>query len=653
MNLHDLSNQTFSTAYLADVLGVSVPSVHNRARKHGWKSAPEKKQGGGALWHFNSMDAATRNTVSVAIVREQQRKGAFVSAVPAIAPHELEALWDEFDQKPASIKERAFERQRVLLDALELHHAGATLSEAFKAVGQMSGYPAGTIRNWYFGTYSKMGVRGVDSKDWAPLLADKYKGRVTRAHCDPIAWEFLKKDYLRIEKPSFLSSFRRLNEAAKVHGWEIPCARTLHRRLFDELTITIIDYLRTGRLVNDYPDQVRRRDSFAAGQAVSGDALSFDKIHVYDETTGEVFNPRVWFFEDVHSGKILAWESDKTENSDMFRLAVYNLLGETLPKYMCIDNTRAAANKNLTGQIAGRHRFTNKSTDPVGLLKHLGIEVHFTNPDHEIASPGSKPIERAFGIGGLHSSMREWPSLIGRATSKKPIPYSEFLELLPQVVAEHNAREGRTGGICNGRSFDQVYAESLQQTTLRKPSVKMRDMLLLSQESVTVTRQGSVSIKAGRGDSKHRYHSDELASYAGETVAVLFNPNSLSDDVTIYDLNGKRISAARWMPTVAFDDSKSAREHAKHKTRRAKHIKAAAKEAARMTDLEYQQLNAGVPVSETAQPSRTTTVLSQQEVAEKLSHKVSPERQRQFRENVQKRLLAEEEDTFLPFAFNA
>ena len=650
----DLYNQRFSTAQVAKMLGVTSQSVNKRAGIHGWKRAPSRTQGGGYLWLYKDMDKDAKKRISLAAIKAHQ------AANPVVTPEQqrlIDAKWQEFDKKCGSIKERAFKRQSFLLEVIELRDAGSTLSAAFTAVSQMHGVSVGTLRNWYYGTNGKDGVgkMGLDPKDWPPFLADNHKGRVARAHCDETAWEFLKKDYLRKEKPSFLSVFRRLSEAAMLHAWIIPSARTLYRRLFEELEWTVIEYLRTGKLFNDYPDQIRRRDTFRAGQAVSGDALSFDKIHVVDETTGEVFNPRTWFFEDVYSGKIVSWATDKTENSDMFRRSVYELTGEFLPEYMYIDNTRAAANKCLTGQVSGRHRFTDKATDPVGLLKHLKINVHFTNPDHEIASPGSKPIERAFGIGGLHQSMREHPSLMGRATFKNPIPYSEFLALLPQIVAEHNARKGRTGGVCNGRSFDEVYAASVGQGSLRKPSPELRSLLLCSQEVCKVSKHGTVTLKAGQGEGKHRYYGEGLSRYAGEDVAVLFNPDNLTEPVAVYDLEARRLGTADWLPATAFNDTKAAREHAKHKARRKRFTKQAAREAVLMSELEFKQLNAPVTAGETPEPAHLTTVLSEQEVENRLSgkHKVSAERQNELRANLHKNINALSEEDAYPFAAQA
>lgn len=631
----DFDQRSFPTAYVATVLGVSPQAVNKRASTRRWEAAPEKTQGGGSLWLWKSMDKETQNKITHVVLRDYHAR-----MVPDPERERNHAAkWEEFDKKTTTIKERALERQALLLEVLKLNRAGTTLKIAFEAIALRHGKSAATMRNWYFGAGGKPGVRNIDSKDWLPYLADNHKGRVARAHCDKVAWEFLKKDYLREEKPSFSSSYRRLMRAAEVHKWEIPSDRTLRRRIFETFTWEVIEFMRTGKLHNTYPDQERDRSYYPVGHAVSGDALSFDKIKVFDEATGEVFSPRVWFFEDVHSAKVLSWYADKTENSDMFRRAAYNLAGYCWPKHMYIDNTTAAANKCLTGQVAGRNRFGDKSTDPVGLLTHLQTEVHFTSPNHEVASPGSKPIERAFGIGGLHSSMRELPEIMGRATNSKPIPMSEFLKLLEQVVAEHNSRKGRRGGICNGRSFDELFEEGLQHTRLNRVTQQLRRLLLCSQESSKVSGQGIVTLKAGRGHGKHRYFAEFLIKYAKQNVAVVFNPENLSDAAAIYSLNGKYLGTAEWQQSVAFRNTTAAREHAKHKARRAKLIKQEAKEAASMSALEYQQYNIAVPLDVMPIPEKITTQLGPAEVRKILSPKpVSQELQDKYQENLRKNL---------------
>lgn len=647
--MQPLSAQSFSTAFIASALGRTPQAVMKRARTKAWKEEKHKTQGGGSLWQFSSLDDEAKQQVTLAALT--QRKAAESANHEVDSAHEayMAAQWAGFEQKPNSVKDRAAYRYELLFEAWQLHLHGVTLTKAFTLVAQQHGESVGNLRNWYFGSKNRAGVRGVDPKDWLPILADNYKGRVRHALCTEKAWEYLLKDYMRREKPSFSMCYERLKRIAEAQSWQIPSERTLRRRLYKNFGPAERDYARHGDLRFAYPYQKRSRDTFYAGEAVSGDALNFDDLHVVNEASGEVFTPRVWFFEDIHSGKILAWEADVSENADMFRKAFYNLTAITLPSWLTIDNTRAASNKSMGGQMA-RNRFTNKATDPVGILKLMGVEVHRTNPDKDQACSGSNPSERAFGIGGLHQRMRAWPAFIGRGTSMHtPITFTEFLEALPHVVAEHNAKTGRTGGICNGRSFDEVFAASYQAHPVKKPSPALRNLLLYSQESSKVGKDGTVSIKAGQGESKHRYYADFLARYAGEYVAVMFNPDSLSDPVTIHDLNGKRLGIADWLPSVAFNDTETARRHAKNRARRNKAVKIQVKAAQAMSNDEFKMLNATVTATELPEPAHSTTVLSQQEVEARLSgrHKISAERQRQLIENMNKNITALSDEEYI------
>jgi hypothetical protein len=45
---------------------------------------------------------------------------------------------------------------------------------------------------------------------------------------------------------------------------------------------------------------------------------------------------------------------------------------------------------------------------------------------------------------------------------------AEFEQIVERGIAQHNARTGRRGGVCNGRSFDQVFAESYANGVIGK-----------------------------------------------------------------------------------------------------------------------------------------------------------------------------------------
>lgn len=652
--LQPLAAQSFSTAFIATAIGKSPQAVAMRGRK-AWEHEARRTQGGGFLWKFSSLDEDVKEQVTRAALAERRAAEEPNTAVAVAHEAFMAAQWAAFEQKPNSVKDRAAFRYELLFEAWQLHMHGTPLTRAFILVAEQHGVSVGNLRNWYYGTRKKQGVLGTDPKDWLPILADNYKGRVQYAPCTEKAWEYLLKDYLRREKPSFSTCYERLERIAAAQSWEIPSEQTLRRRLKRDFGPAERNYARDGNLRFAYPYQERKRDTFYAGEAVSGDALNFDDLHVVSEKTGEVFTPRVWFFEDIHSAKILAWEADVSENTDMFRKSFYNLTAITLPRWMTLDNTRAASNKSMGGQLP-RNRFTKKNTDPVGILKLMGVEVHRTNPDKDQTSSGSNPSERAFGIGGLHNRMRSWPAFIGRGTGmNNPISFSEFLEALPHVVAEHNAKTGRTGGICNGRSFDEVFAASYQESKARKPSPALRNLLLYSQESCKVGPDGTVKIKAGQGETKHRYYADFLSRLAGEYVAVMFNPDSLSEPVTIYTLSGKPLGIADWLPSVAFNDTETARRHAKNRARRNKAVKKQVKAAQAMSNDEFKMLNATVPLGEIPEPAITVTKLSPQEIESRLNgkHKVSAERQNELRANLRKNINALSGEDAYPFASQA
>lgn len=60
---------TYSTQKLAKYLGVSVKSVHARAKREGWQSLPRAGRGGGNLWVVSSMSAEIRDRLASALLR--------------------------------------------------------------------------------------------------------------------------------------------------------------------------------------------------------------------------------------------------------------------------------------------------------------------------------------------------------------------------------------------------------------------------------------------------------------------------------------------------------------------------------------------------------------------------------------------------------
>ncbi len=169
-----------------------------------------------------------------------------------------------------------------------------------------------------------------------------------------------------------------------------------------------------------YPAQRRDKSGIRAVEIVCGDGLKFDSTWV-DWGDGEVINTSTgWFWQDVRTGYIMAYRLAQTETMDLFRLATYDLTGICLPRVVQVDNTMVAACKAMTGGMKGRKRGKDRPGDPEGLLKSIGVErIQWTNPDKVTGNPGAKPIERSFGIGGIHKLVRTNSCFHGHGYSKK------------------------------------------------------------------------------------------------------------------------------------------------------------------------------------------------------------------------------------------
>lgn len=516
------------------------------------------------------------------------------------------AEWDRYERLSTAQKTKTAKRVTICAEIAAVVRGGVPKRAAIQAAAERAGVPAETLRGWYYQALQ------IDRADWLAALAPQHKGRVARTLCTPAAWSFFKAAYLQREQATFKETYRRCLEVASVEGWAVPPERTLLRRLHTDVNPLVVGYQRYGAewLSAHLPQAHVTKGHLAAGEANSGDGLRFDTMWVRFHD-GEVQSPVAWIYQDVATNRILAHAVDKNENTDLFRVATYKLLEVCLPRLLQIDNTRTAANKTMTGQAPFRHRFKNNAeTDPLGLLVLAGIEVQWSNPDTAVASPGAKPIERAFGRGGLHELMRGRPQFIDRGYSvATAIDLDEFTAALDEEIARFNARRGRRTEACQGKlSFDEAWDELVRARGLRVAHASLRDLFLLRSEVATVNRKtGVLSLKAGAGPKGHRnrYWAEALCWYTGEKVTVFYHPEDLTQDVTVTTMDGKVICRAQSLFNVAFGNMADAREWHKQKVRKVKAVKKAAAAQVRMEALEVQ---AGIRPSPKRRPAAPAVV---------------------------------------------
>lgn len=601
-----------AAANLSDV-ATTERGVQLTAKRNGWRSrrnlagAPlarrRKGRGGGWEYHYSVLPQRAQERL---VARDTAQRLAAEQRATGTARRETRRAgeaWDWFDRLPECRKAKA-RRRLAILEAVEaLKRGGILVNQAVHEVGRQNKTGASTIYAWFDL------VAGLDRADWLPALAPRHAGRQRQVDCDPMAWEFIKADYLRLARPSFQTCYERLKSAAREHGWQIPSSRTLYRRFEREIPKAIVVARRQGEeaLKRMYPSQERDRTMFHALEAVNADGHKWDVFVRWPD--GTVGRPVMVAIQDLYSNKLLAWRVDRTENSDAVRLAfgdVFRRFG--IPDLAWLDNGRGFASKWITGGTPNRYRFKVKPEEPSGLLTSLGVEVHWTRP----YSGQSKPIERAFR--DFCDAIAKHPAFEGAYTGNKPdakpenygskaVPIETFLKVVEQGIRAHNQRPGRNTRVCQRQlSFDQAFERSLadSSTLIRQAGAEQLRYFLLAAESVRADRESGAVKLLG-----NRYWGEVLHDHRGEPLTLRFDPDNLHEGVHIYRLDGSYVGFAECLEAAGFNDTQAARDHA----RKLGAFKKATREAARLeTQLSNEDLVRLLPEIDETEPPETKVV---------------------------------------------
>lgn len=517
--------------------------------------------------------------------------------------YERQQLWQHWEKASNEQRLRAEHRTKATALVAELVNSGLTLRLAMTTTAHKLQMSEGSLRNLYYRVQNH-------SRDlWAPLLLDRRlreKRKTSReAPISEEAWQFFLGDYLRPEEPCFTKSYELLVIAATEYGWEIPSERTLRRRVEREIDARVLVATRKGdnALARMFPSQQRTVAQLHAMEWINGDGYQHNVfVRWYN---GEVIRPKTWVWQDVHSRKIIGWRTDVSENSDSIRLSLMDAIATFgKPEHVTIDNTRAAANKWLSGGVPNRYRFKVKPDDPMGILPMLGIQVHWTSVIGGKGWGQAKPIERAFGVGGLGDYIDKHPSLAGSYTGpntqNKPDNYGDrvvdvetFIAAISEGIATYNARLKRDTEMCRGElSFDQAFERSYSNAIITRLSDEQIRQLMLPAEAVTVKVTGEFFLESGGTlyGRKNSYWHPSLANIRQRKITVRFDPRNLHSEVACYDLDGRFLCMAECRSAVAFGDTEKGREHSRQRKQMMTHTKRAARAQRRMSAIEVNDL---------------------------------------------------------------
>lgn len=578
-----LLKEWFTAAELADLALPGMPNskrgIGLRAEGDGWTD-PQREwdaaanpcgqwrervaRGGGIEYHYSLLPADA-----------QAKLVAAHMPAPAMPdPKEqlsAEQAWEWFDTQSEKAREKAAGRLNLLRHVEALTAAGHSLDVAIAlAIVEVSrSNPSLKVSPRSVWRWRDQ-VAGLHKKDWLPALADRHSGGGAAAEIEPEAWELFKADYLRLEAPTLSACYRRVARIAKERGWRLPTEKSFARRIARDISPTILTLARKGQqaLKETVKPLKRDRSHFHALEAINGDGHKWDVFVRFDDGTPDGFIGRAVMttFQDLYSGKVVAWRIDRSENQDVIRLALGDVLEQFgLPAMIWFDNTRAFANKQMTGWVPHRFRFKQREEDARGLCSIAGIEVRWTKP----YSGQSKPIERVFR--DYAQDIAKHPAFAGAYVGNKPtakpenyrskaIPFDEFCRVVSAEIHEWNARTGRRTDVAKGRSFDQVFEESYRQADalIAKPSEAMIRLFRLAADGIRADRKnGTVRLM------DNEYWASWLSDYAGRELVVRVDPHNLHDGAHIYDKAGHHLGFAPVTLAAGFNDAEAARRQAK------------------------------------------------------------------------------------------
>jgi hypothetical protein len=602
-----LSKEFYTAAELAELALPGLPGtkrgINDLAISRGWQR-PEYEdcnwrrrqgRGGGIEYHYRLLPDLPQMAL---VLRHAQpaQMSARTQAKSALATTEM---WAWFERQPDARKAKARERLEMLDAAMALTRGGAAWNRALATVAMHRKVSVRALYDWW------ALVEFTDRADWLPYLCPRYAGGGKDADMPADAWEMLKGDYLRPEKPNVTDCIRRVRMVAAERGWELPSDRTMARRLAG-LSTTTVTLRREGQkaLKALIPAQQRDRGVLHALEVVNADGHRWDVFVRWPN--GDIERPMMTAFQDVYSGKVLAWRVDVSENWHAVRLAFGDLVERYgIPDHCLFDNGRHYASKKITGGTRNRYRFRAREEEPEGILTSLGVQVHWATP----FAGQSKPIERAFR--DFAQGLAKHPKFAGAYTGNSPmakpenygktaVPLDTFLEVIAEGIAEHNARAGRTGGVCRGRSFDQVFADSYAEALIRKATPEQRRLWLLAADAVTVSRRDASVELMG-----NRFWAEWLLPLRGRKVTVRFDPEFLQEPLHVYRADGAYLGTAECLEAAGFLSAEAAIEHNRKRRALMKHWKAA---AAIENSMSIDQVAAMLPKIEEAAPPEARIV---------------------------------------------
>ena len=452
--------------------------------------------------------------------------------------------------------------------------------DALCEVASRTGHSESNLRRWLqrVAEGEAAGVAAVEALQDRPRTGRPAK--VWDESGAELAWTTWKGLYLEPEQRPASVCWHRVSQIAALRHWKIPSCRAFLRRLRAQLPARDVIRAREGRIaaLATFPFQARSVADLKPLDYVNGDGYVHNLL-VVPPGGGKPIRPRTWTWQDVRTRKLLAHRSGPTESSDLIRKALYDMCKDygAPGVALVLDNTRAASAQWLGGSTL---RWRRDRDDAPTVFHSIGVPLRVVRTGVERTDGGkgvgrgqAKPVERA------HKDYGEWMdkhplaggAYTGRSPLRKPenygsraIDWETFERIVVEDIAALNALPNRRTEAAGGtRSFNEVWDAEIATVPVTRLSPAQLALLLMAAESTALQRSGAFTLQAGAaiGMGRNRYYHPDLVARAGQRVLVRFDPAALHGGAEVFDLDGKWLCRAEWLPSAGFGDQEAGRDH--------------------------------------------------------------------------------------------
>lgn len=370
----------------------------------------------------------------------------------------------------------------------------------------------------------------------------------------------------------------------------IPSEKTFRRHVESDIKVATKVLMREGeKAFSDrcLPYVHRLYDQLEVNECWIADNHTLDVMSINGD--GAKHRLTLTSFMDAKTGVLVGWNICDNPNSDSTIVALRHGIMRMgcMPKYVYFDNGR----EFLTHDVGGRgHRaHKNDDIDPPTILQRLGIEMR----NAIVRNAKAKPIERFYYTfkmqfsksleGYVGGNVLECPKSVNRRIKEGKILSDTVIRqyLGDWIDGDYNQQlYGGCEAKYSGMSRIEVWNTEITHTYVRTASEsELNLMMMRAQKGFQLVKRSGVFITI-YGQKVWYYHSTETISRLGESVAVRYDPEDLSN-VRIYDKDDRYIGtwgvADAMMVNFMADDKEQISDAMARKRRVARFAKTIAK----------------------------------------------------------------------------